>query len=442
MRGVIGILCASVLALGSAGCGGDDEEATAVPSACPVHDLGDEVVEFDVVLHVTQQHERIDAMVERFNRSQEQVRVNLETTDMTPADELLEARDGDDDGPALAVVVSEMVETLAADRAIVPIEPCIEADGFDLEPFLDDALLTGQIDGEQWAMPANLAARMYAYDRDAFSAAGLDPDRPPATLAELEAAAAALRAEAGFEKPIWWPTIADVMPFDAAPAEARRIGEALSRLGQGGYLMGEEEAHQLPVTPLAAGRVAIAFEPLSELAGLAAALAQGQAPGRHLAVAGMPGLDEAVTPVFAPATLVLSAVATPAQRAAAWRFVAWLQEPAQQAELHMATDSLPSRPDAADVPALQAYWDELPLLGQAWNAMLASHRAVAAGDIVPGQLGLMHDTLIDIAFEGAPPAERIEQALADLRAAGATFERDPHAYTVCLSRSTAAECSR
>lgn len=62
----------------------------------------------------------------------------------------------------------------------------------DLGPYLDDldpslledisaALPGGQVDGTQYLVPLSLQGLLVAYDADAFTAAGLDPDNPPTT---------------------------------------------------------------------------------------------------------------------------------------------------------------------------------------------------------------------------------------------------------------------
>ncbi len=57
----------------------------------------------------------------------------------------------------------------------------------DLSDFEPRALAYYTLDGKLRAMPFNLSGLVLYYDKEAFKAAGLDPDRPPATLEELRA---------------------------------------------------------------------------------------------------------------------------------------------------------------------------------------------------------------------------------------------------------------
>ncbi len=57
----------------------------------------------------------------------------------------------------------------------------------DLTDFEPRALQYYTLDGKLRAMPFNLSGLVLYYDKEAFKAAGLDPEKPPATLEELRA---------------------------------------------------------------------------------------------------------------------------------------------------------------------------------------------------------------------------------------------------------------
>lgn len=57
----------------------------------------------------------------------------------------------------------------------------------DLSDFEPRALQYYTLDGKLRAMPFNLSGLVLYYDKDAFKEAGLDPEKPPATLEELRA---------------------------------------------------------------------------------------------------------------------------------------------------------------------------------------------------------------------------------------------------------------
>lgn len=442
------LLTLPLLALGLLGCGDDDVEAAG--TGCRTDQAGDPV-QVELTMSGDVDLDRAEALVRRFNESQEGVVVALDIPNhQEPVDDLID-RASKGSATGLAAVPGDHLASLIALDAIAPMATCVEVDDYDLSPFLPEALALGQVDGAQWALPANIATHLMVFDRDAFTAAGLDPDRPPSTLAELEAAAGALQA-AGVAHPISMPFIADLVQASGLPyrdhddvgfteAELTPIAEAVARLGARQALLQDEGDGHDELPPIGSGAAAIQVEDLAGIWGLADALADGQAPERHLDVAPLPGVERAAAPIFAPKLLVLGVDATAEQRGAAWRFVRWLMEPANVADLHLTTDLLPSRPDALEDDALTAYWGELPLLRAAWNAMSVNPVANSGGEIIPGVVDVIHPALAAIAYDGAPAAG-IDAAIAEIAAAITAHDRDPGKYLACLHPEGVRGCRR
>lgn len=70
-------------------------------------------------------------------------------------------------------------------RTFVPAGACIESSGFDTASVLPQTLRAYAQAGIQWGMPFNVSNPLIYYNKVAFAAAGLDPERPPATFDEL-----------------------------------------------------------------------------------------------------------------------------------------------------------------------------------------------------------------------------------------------------------------
>jgi ABC-type glycerol-3-phosphate transport system substrate-binding protein len=81
--------------------------------------------------------------------------------------------------------------------------PSLSAD--DVTRYFPDLLDSFRIDGRETALPWYLTAPVLFYDPDAFVAAGLDPDDPPATTAEMFETARTLHARLG--TPGIWPNL-------------------------------------------------------------------------------------------------------------------------------------------------------------------------------------------------------------------------------------------
>jgi sn-glycerol 3-phosphate transport system substrate-binding protein len=108
---------------------------------------------------------------------------------------------------------------MAAGRAVKPVHELLAETGVTIN--FDDYLPAVRgyyslADGRMMGMPFNSSTAIVFYNKDAFRRAGLNPDAPPATWADLRAAAGRLRA-AGVEVPVTtaWPTWTQVEQFNA-----------------------------------------------------------------------------------------------------------------------------------------------------------------------------------------------------------------------------------
>lgn len=108
---------------------------------------------------------------------------------------------------------------MAAGRAIKPVHELLSEAGVAIN--FDDYLPAVRgyyslADGRMMGMPFNSSTAIVFYNKDMFRRAGLNPDAPPATWAEMRAAATRLRA-AGIEVPMTtaWPTWTQVEQFSA-----------------------------------------------------------------------------------------------------------------------------------------------------------------------------------------------------------------------------------
>jgi len=89
---------------------------------------------------------------------------------------------------------------MGAEGAIYPVHQLMADAGEPFDPSVYLQAVTGYYttaDGDMLSMPFNSSTPVLWYNKDAFAAAGLDPETPPATWPELEEAAEALQ-EAGY----------------------------------------------------------------------------------------------------------------------------------------------------------------------------------------------------------------------------------------------------
>ena len=99
------------------------------------------------------------------------------------------------DPPEVIMATRQEIVRFASEGTIVPITQYVKESGVDLSKFYESELETMYWEGELYSMPMPTAGGetgMVLYNKDLFAAAGLDPEKAPATWDELEAASKAL----------------------------------------------------------------------------------------------------------------------------------------------------------------------------------------------------------------------------------------------------------
>jgi ABC-type glycerol-3-phosphate transport system substrate-binding protein len=151
------------------------------------------------------------AVVDSFNRSQDKIFVELLTISDVGNKTLLATAGGDP--PDVAGLWGANVAQYADDDAIVPLDSWCAKYGINRSQYIPVYWNTGFYDGHVYALPTTPASTALHYNRALFRSARLDPDKPPATLDELDADAAKITKienghveVAGFlpAEPGWW----------------------------------------------------------------------------------------------------------------------------------------------------------------------------------------------------------------------------------------------
>lgn len=87
--------------------------------------------------------------------------------------------------PALAQMYDLATQLMVDLKAIEPMQTYIDRDKYDLSDFEKNVLAYYSIGGKLYGMPWNTSAPILYYNKDLFKAAGLDPNKPPRTYAEV-----------------------------------------------------------------------------------------------------------------------------------------------------------------------------------------------------------------------------------------------------------------
>ena len=297
--------------------------------------------------------------------------------------------------PALAILQSNVTQSLADSGIIVPGEACFKADHISLRQFSPVARKSFSVDGVLQPVSANLSADMMYINRQHFVRAGLDPDDPPQTLEQLRAAAEAIRAAGVTQTPIVLPirasyiedwiagageTIVDkrdgrsTRPPESATLDNPATTYALTWLRSmvaDGLLSPAETAatgyeHYLA---MALERASITIDTSTGIATIDAALAGTLNPRDigleiplppltlDIGVTGFPGIEKAGSPHVGGSGWFLTNSTPVEVQSAAWDFVKFVNSPSAQAEWSLRGSVISWRKDLRADPRFKDAWN-------------------------------------------------------------------------------------
>ena len=129
----------------------------------------------------------LEQVVDDFNASQDRITVNA---NIMPWDTLYQkvlTAAASNDGPDIVAMSAARLPQYAAEGLFQPIDDYYENADFESDALAEAATSASMFDGENYGVPVNIATMMMYYNKDLFSAAGLDPEAPPTTWEEFAA---------------------------------------------------------------------------------------------------------------------------------------------------------------------------------------------------------------------------------------------------------------
>ncbi|HEX4141804.1 MAG TPA: ABC transporter substrate-binding protein [Candidatus Methylacidiphilales bacterium] len=126
-------------------------------------------------------------VVDEFNHSQNRIVVDFLSVGQIEQKTLLATAGGDP--PDIAGVYLNDIYAFADRNALTPLSPFIRADGLTPDQFNSRYARAyagmGTYGGEVWGVPSTPTTIALYWNKDLFRAAGLDPEKPPRTIADL-----------------------------------------------------------------------------------------------------------------------------------------------------------------------------------------------------------------------------------------------------------------
>lgn len=336
------------------------------------------------------------ALVTQFNQSQKQVKVVLQSA---PSDNAVQQQLARTSGTTAPLVVLDDIQaqTVADSGRVLPAATCLKAAGTNTSVYLPAAKSYYTVQDKLMAASANLSAPIMYLNRTAFKAAGLDPTSPPQTLDQVYQDAVKLKAADPTSLPLamsqssWWvetwltgdgAAMVNNNNGRSAPASGSTYTSSRS-LAVNQFLQKMYAADLIDLVPdtadqhdaeldLADRRSSMLFDSSASIPDMDALMSGtldpttwNQPVGTVLPPAG-PSLDLDVAPIpginypgrgqVSGSAWYLTAGQSPATQAAAWAFMTWWNEPAQQAEWNLEGTYLPYNAQAVNQAELQQVW--------------------------------------------------------------------------------------
>lgn len=375
--------------------------------------------------------ESLDAIVKGFNESQNEYEVVAEFQG-TYEESLTKLRGvgGTKDAPAITQVFEVGTKYMIDSGYIEPMQSFIDKDNFDLSQLEENILNYYKVDGELYSMPFNSSTPVMIYNKDAFKAAGLDPEKAPETFAEVIDAAAKLKTDDmyGFSMLTYGWFFEQLVATQGGlyvNEDNGRSGDATEALFNGAEGL---NVFNFLNTMNKAGtfgnfgtnwddiRAAFASEKVAmymdSSAGVAGTI--NTAPF-DVGVAYIPHADEVQRNgvVIGGASLWMSKGIAENEQQAAWEFMKYLTTPEVQAKWHLDTGYFAINPKAYDEENVKAKWAEFPqykvTVDQLQDTVPGLATQGALISVFPESRQQIVTALEDL-YQGKAPQEVLDQA--------------------------------
>jgi sn-glycerol 3-phosphate transport system substrate-binding protein len=386
-------------------------------------------------------------LVDRFNSSQNDVRVNV-VNQTTYEDTLNKFRAGLSSGdlPDLVNIEDTGLQQMIDTQAILPAQACVKADKYDLSDNLKRVVDYYSVKGQLWPMPFNVSNPVLYYNKKAFQTAGLDPNNPPKTLGEVKSAAQKLKdsgtvAQAGFGLKLdpWyleqWSALGGKTYVNNGNGRKSRASSTTFDNATGkeiftfmNQMVSEGLARTNPASGSSAfdnllgignGNFGMTIDTSAALGTIQQVLAGGEYPNVELGVAPMPGPKGKGGVLVGGAANYIVNKSSPEKQAAAWQFAKFLNEPETQAEWAVGTGYVPIRQSAANLPQVQQRWADIPGFKVAYDQLVGGVANAATAGPVIGDYQGVRDVVLNSEqqmFGGMSPSAALKQAKQDANA--------------------------
>ncbi|WP_462412912.1 ABC transporter substrate-binding protein [Neobacillus sp. Marseille-QA0830] len=367
--------------------------------------------------------ETLNSIVDDFNKSQDKIQVKAEF--QGTYDEALtkfNAVAGTDSAPTMMQTFEIGTKSMINSGNIIPIQEFVDKDDYDMSGLEKNITNYYSLDGKFYSMPFNSSTPVMYYNKDAFKAAGLDPDQAPETFEEVEKAAKSITKSnpkmKGFALQaygwLWEQLLANqgalLLNNDNGRTdtptkigwkeeEGKSIFNWVKNMVDDGTFANYGTNGDNMVAGFLAGDVSMFLQSSASARDVI-----DNAPF-EVGIAFLPHPEnknrEGV--VIGGASLWMIDGKPNAESQAAWEFMKYLQKPEVQAKWHVGTGYFAINPDAYDEKAVKDAWTEKPQLKVTVEQLQSTKSSYATQgalmDMLPEGRKIM-ETALETVFNG------------------------------------------
>ncbi|NCU18002.1 ABC transporter substrate-binding protein [Pallidibacillus pasinlerensis] len=388
----------------------------------------------------------LNSIVEDFNASQDKIEVVAEY--QGTYDESLtkfNAVAGTDSAPTMIQTFEIGTMSMINSGNIKPIQDLIDEDGYDMSGLEENIVNYYSLDGKFYSMPFNSSTPVMYYNKDAFAAAGLDHENPPATFEEIEEVSKKI-GEAndgmkGFALQaygwLWEQLLANQgalllnndngrtgTPTEIGwtEEEGKSILNWVKRMVDDGTFANYGTNGDNMIAGFLAGDVAMFLQSSASARDVidSADFEVGIAFLPH------PGDKERQGVVIGGASLWMIDGKPEEETKAAWEFMKYLQTPEVQGKWHVGTGYFAINPEAYETDIVKEAWEEMPQLKVTVEQLQSTKSSYATQgalmDMLPEGRKIM-ETALETIYNGGDVDEAYETAVKQFNEAIETANR-------------------
>ncbi|MGG3282600.1 extracellular solute-binding protein [Paenibacillus solani] len=358
----------------------------------------------------------------------------------------LKASLGAKSGPTMIQVYEIGSRFMMDTKAIRPVQDFMDAEAYDISSLEPNIKNYYTFDGKLHSMPFNSSNPILYYNKNAFKAAGLDPENPPKTYEEVAEAAKALTKgdQTGASFAIYGWFMEQFLANQGAellnngngrtsPATASQVNNdaAVKTLEWWKKMLDDKVLLNLgrktddTKKAFAAGQVAMTLDSTASLRGIVSAAEGKFEVGTAFLPKPADGGEGGV--IIGGASLWLMNNKSEEEQQAAWEFMKYLAEPQTQAYWHVNTGYFPVTTKAYDEPLVKENLEKYPQFQTAVDQLHQTKANLATQGAVMGvfpEARQLTETAIEEVLNGQKtPQEALDKAAQEISSKIETYNK-------------------